>query len=73
MPYIQRVSRIQQLSGELWTMIDDREDLRRAAERVLEETQALVEDLMADKRNRSRGSVVRAEIFWRRRTTSTKR
>ena len=50
--YVRRVSRLQQLSHELWVSIEDDEYLRRGAERVLEEANALIEDLNAAKRAR---------------------
>ncbi len=56
MRHVRRVSRLQQLSHELWVSIEDHEYLRRGAERVLEEANALIEDLDAIKR--SRGPVV---------------
>ena len=52
MRYVRRVSRLQQLSHELWVSIEDDEYLRRGAERVLEEANALIEDLNAAKRAR---------------------
>ena len=52
MRHVRRVSRLQQLSHELWVSIEDDEYLRRGAERVLEEANALIEDLDAIKHSR---------------------
>lgn len=57
MPYVRRVSRLQQLSHELWVSIEDAEHLRRGAERVLEEAHALIEDLN-EARRKARGDVL---------------